>query len=242
MVDTQPESMRRVLYANTILLYFFIFVLASKSGLLLALAAISLLVFLGRSIFLIYVNERFTAFAIQFYAGIILTFTVMSIGGFYTVSKNDFHQNTISAALWGALPLLLVLIAFLIIIKARFKPETLPFQTRDGKVYVEKSNYSATTQSGLIAGVATLISGILLKTLGSAGTGLLISFFLTTLTLYLLFHYRRPIQGLVRLLENEKVDGHYTFANIEEIREVRSRWWLSRLFKWLARQFKKPSM
>ncbi|EPN30071.1 hypothetical protein A244_39228 [Pseudomonas syringae pv. actinidiae ICMP 18807] len=26
----------------------------------------------------------------------------------------------------------------------------------------------------------------------------------------------------------------YTFMQIDEIREARNRWWLSRLFKWLA--------
>lgn len=31
MVDTQPNSIRKVLYANTLLLYFFIFVLSSSS-------------------------------------------------------------------------------------------------------------------------------------------------------------------------------------------------------------------
>ncbi|WP_229687601.1 hypothetical protein [Pseudomonas avellanae] len=69
MVDTQPNSIRKVLYASMLLLYFFIFILSSSSPLLLWLATGSFFVFLGRTLFLIYVNERFSAFATQFYAG-----------------------------------------------------------------------------------------------------------------------------------------------------------------------------
>ncbi|AKF50378.1 hypothetical protein PsyrH_07840 [Pseudomonas syringae pv. syringae HS191] len=238
MVDTQPNSIRKVLYANTILLYFFIFILSSKSPFLLWLAVGSLFVFLGRTLFLIYVNERFSAFATQFYAVILLTFTIISVGSSYTVSKNEFHQDAVTAVLWACLPLLLVLVGLLIIVKSRFNRETLPFKTHDGRVIVEHTSYNV--QSGIIAGVATLISSIILKTFGAASTGLLVGFASTILTLYLLFHYRFAIRGLIVLMQKEKNNVPYTFANIEEIREARDKWWLSRLFKWLTSGRKKP--
>ncbi|KPY35621.1 Uncharacterized protein ALO65_00545 [Pseudomonas syringae pv. papulans] len=238
MVDTQPSSIRKVLYANTILLYFFIFILSSKSPFLLWFAVGSLFVFLGRTLFLIYVNERFSAFAAQFYAVILLTFTIISVGSTYTVSKNEFHQDTVTAALWACLPLLLVLIEFLIIVKSRFNHEALPFKTHNGRVITEHTSYNV--QSGIIAGVTTLISSIILKTFGAASTGLLVGFASIVLTLYLMFHYRFAIRGLIVLMQKEKNNAPYTFANIEEIREARSKWWLSRLFKWLASHRKKP--
>ncbi|MFA0917799.1 hypothetical protein ALP73_00186 [Pseudomonas coronafaciens pv. garcae] len=240
MVDTQPNSIRKVLYANTLLLYFFIFVLSSSSPLLLWLATGSFFIFLGRTLFLIYVNERFSAFATQFYAGIILTFTIISVGSVYTASKKELHLDSIAAVLWGGLPFLLVLIEILIIIKSRFNHESLPFKTQDGKVMTELNHYSV--QHGLIAGVATLISCIILKTFGAASTGLLVGFTSTALTLYLVFHYRFPIRGLVALVAKEKKTGPYTFANIEEIREARSKWWLSRLFNWLTSHRSKPGI
>ncbi|WP_234828858.1 hypothetical protein [Pseudomonas coronafaciens] len=205
MVDTQPNSIRKVLYANTLLLYFFIFVLSSSSPLLLWLATGSFFIFLGRTLFLIYVNERFSAFATQFYAGIILTFTIISVGSVYTASKKELHLGSVAAVLWGGLPFLLVLIEILIIIKSRCNHESLPFKTQDGKVMTELNHYSV--QHGLIAGVATLISCIILKTFGAASTGLLVGFTSTALTLYLVFHYRFPIRGLVALVAKEKKRG-----------------------------------
>ncbi|KPB54252.1 Uncharacterized protein AC511_2962 [Pseudomonas coronafaciens pv. oryzae] len=43
-------------------------------------------------------------------------------------------------------------------------------------------------------------------------------------------------------MAKEKKTGPYTFANIEEIREARSKWWLSRLFNWLTSHRSKPGI
>ncbi|AHG43338.1 hypothetical protein N018_25130 [Pseudomonas syringae CC1557] len=51
----------------------------------------------------------------------------------------------------------------------------------------------------------------------------------------LMVYERHAIRGLRSLRIKEKtLPVPYTFMQIDEIREARSRWWLGKLFKWVA--------
>ncbi|MGE8338188.1 MAG: hypothetical protein ACN6Q2_23195, partial [Pseudomonas laurylsulfatiphila] len=57
----------------------------------------------------------------------------------------------------------------------------------------------------------------------------------TGLTVIILFHLRHNIRGLRTLRTQERsMPTPFTFMQIDEIREARSRWWLGRLFKWMG--------
>jgi hypothetical protein len=50
-----------------------------------------------------------------------------------------------------------------------------------------------------------------------------------------MFYFRHSIRGLRTLrIRESKMPIPYTFMEIDEIREARSRWWLGRLFKWMG--------
>ena len=52
---------------------------------------------------------------------------------------------------------------------------------------------------------------------------------------------RHSVRGLRSLrIKQKTMPVPYTFMQIDEIREARSRWWLSRLFKWVASWRKAP--
>ncbi|MNE76435.1 hypothetical protein D3C80_1726700 [compost metagenome] len=94
----------------------------------------------------------------------------------------------------------------------------------------------------MLAGATTLAASVFVKSAGIPAGGVAGTLILTFSSIWILVQMRHSIRGLRTLRIQEKTMlTPYTFMQIDEIREARSRWWLSRLFKWVASWRKSPS-
>ncbi|MNR47069.1 hypothetical protein D3C85_1661250 [compost metagenome] len=87
----------------------------------------------------------------------------------------------------------------------------------------------------LIGGVTTLVASIFLKWAGMLTGALVGMTVMTGGSIFILLYGRHVLGGLRALrIQERSMPVPYTFMQLDEIREARSRWWLGRLFKWIA--------
>jgi hypothetical protein len=192
----------------------------------------------GYTLVMIYLNESYIFFVRGFFSVIIflLMFSSACFANMLVISDlgGTSHEGlTISSAL-----LLFGFIIYIIIYLGSSKK--FPFSISGKKV--SHSTVDATGKyAGLIAGIGTLAASGFIKIFSPLTVNAIISVGFFFCYVAMLVHSRHLIRGLRTLhIQQKTMPGPYTFMQIDEIREARSRWWLSRLFKWVASWRKGP--
>jgi hypothetical protein len=186
----------------------------------------------GYTLYIRYWCERYTTFALSYFTLMIFFLAVAPAWVSYTVVTDDLGGSPAEGRITAGL--LLGFIATLYAGLYLTPPRGFAFDVSDNRVSFSVSSTSAGAE-GLIAGVGTLAAGAVIKSVTPFTTGILIILIFLFATVCMLIHARDRIRGLRTLRKREKSRlTPYTFMQIDEIREARSRWWLGRLFNWLA--------
>lgn len=196
---------------------------------------VSLSVFIW-TLYLVYVCEKFTLYMTSILITVISLFCLLASTAAYLVAAEFWGKTSITALMMWPVPIGIVSLTYLILENG--KSSFHPFEYDGIKVQPrpQKKQKSSTAYSPLlVAGATTLAASIFTKAAGTLTAGMVAMFGLLAFSVALLFHARHIIRGLRALRIQEKtMPTPYTFMQIDEIREARSRWWLSRLFKWVA--------
>ncbi|MCH4876951.1 hypothetical protein EQV97_06045 [Pseudomonas sp. TMW22090] len=191
------------------------------------------------TIFLVGVCERYVLFvAMIFFTGVgVMGFLFSSF--LYVLVLDFFEAGSFKPVAVGLAPLALI---FLAAVAAAFgENPTSSFKTTGNKVSFQikrQRGYSA----GLMARLITLTGGLALKLIGPLNSGIVGVLAGTSGCVALILYYRHIIRGLRTLrIQERNMPTPYTFMQIDEIREARSRWWLGRILKWLASLSRSPS-
>ncbi|AZF13701.1 hypothetical protein [Pseudomonas sp. R3-18-08] len=189
------------------------------------------------NLYLIYVCEKFALYITSVLVSVVGIFCWLASVSAYLVAARFWGKTSVIALLIGLVPIGVSSLAYLVL--ASGKPSFHPFEYDGIKVQPRpqaKQRKSTAYSPLLVAGATTLAASVFTKTLGPLSAGMVAMFGLTTFSVALLFHVRHIIRGLRLLRAQEKnMPKPYTFMQIDEIREARNHWWLSRLFKWIAR-------
>lgn len=189
----------------------------------------------GFSLYLIYCCERFVGFlSVVLLVGIII-FPYIASCLAYLIASGFFGRGDLRSVSIGIAPITIVLLVFVVIFYS--KSSFFPFDCIGNRVAArpKKVVNAKSYNLGLISGVSTLTGSIFLKSVGADTGGMVAVVACTGFSVIILFYLRHSIRGLRTLrIRERKMPTPYTFMQIDEIREARSRWWLGRLFKWVA--------
>ncbi|MDU8432922.1 MULTISPECIES: hypothetical protein [Pseudomonas syringae group] len=184
------------------------------------------------TLYLIYRCESFTTFTLSILSSFVFSFGFAAAGLAHVVLLKDMGASGAEATAVnaGLIVAMLAIYASIYFSASKFFPFCMT-GNRVSRTWVQSTGLSA----GLIAGVGTLASAAFVDSvseLTSSAVAVMGTFFICVA---LLVYERHAIRGLRTLRSQEKsMPTPYTFMQIDEIRAARNRWWLGRLFKWLA--------
>ncbi|WP_095097382.1 hypothetical protein [Pseudomonas sp. Irchel 3A5] len=142
----------------------------------------------------------------------------------------------------GLVPAAIVSIFYIVLLNT--KPTCQPFEYKGNRIQTRQdinTRPSTNYNIPLIGGLTTLAASGFLKMAGILTSGFLAMFVMTGASIFILVHGRHVIRGLRTLrIQERNMPTPYTFMQLDEIREARGKWWLGRLFKWVASR-RKPS-
>jgi hypothetical protein len=191
-------------------------------------------------LYLIYFCERFTFYLWSVLASVLSFLIILAGSAAYASAADVWGPASAEAFIAGLLPVALVFFTYFII--ARTKPSFHPFEYSGNKVKVVpriSQSKSARYPAALLAGASTLVASIFVKIFGVPAAGVVGAVVLTTCALVILYHLRHSVRALCTLSIKEKSSSvPYTFMEIDEIRQARNRWWISRLVR-LVRSWRK---
>ncbi|TDV58658.1 hypothetical protein [Pseudomonas sp. LP_7_YM] len=194
-------------------------------------------------LYLIYFCERFTFYMWSVLASVEGFLIILASSIAYLSAADVWGAASAAASIAGLLPTAFVLLVFYII--AHTKPSFHPFEYSGNKVKVVpkvSQSTSARYPVAWSAGASTLAASVFIKFFGVSAAGVIGAVVLAACALVILYHMRHTVRALRTLSMNEKKTSvPYTFMQIDEIRQARSRWWISRLFKWVSYRRKSPS-
>jgi hypothetical protein len=194
------------------------------------------------TIYLVYVCERVTFYLTSILVSIVAAFSYMACTAAYVIGSSFWGKTSIAAFIVGIFPMCVAWLTYLVL--ANGKPSFHPFEYNGIKVQPvpqSRQKTSAAYSPLLVAGATTLAASFLTKTVGFLTTGMFVLFGMLAVSVTFLFYARHIIRGLRTLrLQEKTMPIPYTFMQIDEIRKARSRWWLSRLFKWAASWRRSP--
>ncbi|WP_154219976.1 hypothetical protein [Pseudomonas syringae] len=232
MYDPDPPTLKK----GTITAFFFViasaaFGPANFPGYWWLYGCFSVLMFFY-TLYLIYRCERFTTFTLSLLSSFVFSFGFAAAGLAHVVLLEDLAAS-VSEAVAVNVGLIVAMLA--IYAGIYFSPSTVfPFcitGNRVSRMLLKSAGLSA----GFISCVGTLVSAAFIgavSELTSSAVAVLGMFFICVA---LMVYERHAIRGLRSLRIKEKtLPVPYTFMQIDEIREARSRWWLGKLFKWVA--------
>lgn len=195
---------------------------------------------LAWTIYLVYLCEKYTTYMTSLISALIGSFTLLACSVAYVSTSNFFGENSFNALITSLAPAIIILLAYYAI--ASKKPSFQPFEYDGQKIHTRVASTSQPStiyKTGLIAGATTLAAGIFLQAFGVLTGSVVAALVLTGCCVTILFYMRHVIRGLRTLRAKERnMPAAYTFMQIDEIREARSRWWLSRFFKWFSSRHK----
>ncbi|PBP65670.1 hypothetical protein CCL21_21985 [Pseudomonas syringae] len=195
---------------------------------------------LAWTIYLVYLCEKYTTYMTSLISALIGSFTLLACSVAYVSTSNIFGENSLNAFITSLAPAIIILLVYYVI--ASKKPSFQPFEYDGQKIqtrFASTSQPSTSYKTGLIAGATTLAAGIFLQAFGVLTGSVVAALVLTGCCVTILFYMRHVIRGLRTLRAKERnMPAAYTFMQIDEIREARSRWWLSRFFKWFSSRHK----
>ncbi|EGH43537.1 MULTISPECIES: hypothetical protein [Pseudomonas syringae group] len=179
-----------------------------------------------------YTCERYTLFASSYFTLLIFLLAFAPACVSYMVVTDDLGGTKLLGAAATLSILAFVMLVYLFIYLTPTK--NFPFEVSGNKVSFSAPDISS-FQSGIIAGAGTLVASVVIRSVTSLTTGILIILLFLFGCIFILIHSRHLIRGLRTLRIQEKtMPAPYTFMQIDDIREARRRWWLSRLFRWVA--------
>lgn len=194
------------------------------------------------NLYLVYVCEKFTLYITSVLVSVVGIFCLLASTSAYLVASKFWGKTSVAALLVGGVPIVVACLTYLILASSR--PTFHPFEYDGIKVQPcpqKKLRKSSAYSPLLVAGATALVASIFIKAMGGLTGGMVAMLGLTAFSVALLFHVRHIIRGLRTLRTQEKtMPIPYTFMQIDEIREARSHWWLSRLFKWVVSWRKSP--
>lgn len=195
------------------------------------------------TLYLVYVCEKFVVYITSMIITIVGIFSLMACTAAYLIAAKLWGKTSVAALMIWPVPMGIVSLTYLVL--ASGNSSFHPFEYDGIKVQPrpQKEQKASTAYSPLLVGGATsLATSIFIKAVGSLATGMFIMFGMTVCSVTFLFYARHIIRGLRTLRIQEKsLPTPYTFMQIDEIRAARSRWWMSRLFKWVGAWRKSPN-
>ena len=198
---------------------------------------------LGWFTYLICACERFTFYMASVFVSVLGFLLLMAGSAAYLLAVNSLGLGSVGAVILGMLPAACVSLVYFFIActKASFDPfeyDGIKVQPRPQKI-----RNSVSYPLLMLAGATTLAASVFVKSAGIPAGGVAGTLILTFSSIWILVQMRHSIRGLRTLRIQEKtMPTPYTFMQIDDIREARSRWWLSRLFKWFASWRKSPGV
>lgn len=189
---------------------------------------------LGFVLYVIYSCERFVLYLSSLFVVVVGLFTYLACTVAYLSSSKILGEESLLAVLVGLSPSMMVFLTVTAILSG--KSDFFPFECKGNKVAARskqssKKNYSV----GLVVGISVLTSGMFFKSVDAQTSSLLAVVICTGCSMAILILLRHSIRGLRTLhVQERNMPAPYTFMEIDEIREARSRWWLGRLFKWMS--------
>ncbi|MBV7477304.1 hypothetical protein [Pseudomonas sp. PDM31] len=199
--------------------------------------------YFGFSLYLIYCCERFVVFLSTVFIAGLTALPYISGNLAYLIASDLFGRGDFRSVAIGMVPISIVYLMFLMIFYS--KASFFPFDCVGNRVAVRPKKVVNTKSYnvGLISGVSTLTGSMFLKSVSTEMGSMVAIVLCTGGCVFMVFYLRHSIRGLRTLrIRERKMPTPYTFMQIDEIREARSRWWLGRLFKWLGSLRQSPSV
>lgn len=195
---------------------------------------IFVVVFLGFVLYLIYCCERFVLYMSSLFLLAVGLFAYLACTVAYLTASAVLGAGNVFAVLLGLVPAIAVVLTVVIILVG--ETAFFPFECKGNRVIARGRQQKKTSYNvGLIVGVSVLASGVFFKSVDAQASNVLAVLICTGCSVAISVLSRHIIRGLRTLyIEERNMPVPYTFMEIEEIREARSRWWLGRLFKWMG--------
>ncbi|WP_225776012.1 hypothetical protein [Pseudomonas sp. Marseille-Q5115] len=187
---------------------------------------------------LIYRNENYTTYMLTLLGCILFIPTYLSTLALYIGQKESAAApETMYLSMMA--PYLITAIATTWF--AMKRTTSSPFYCDDGKALIFDYAEPPSTMNQILSVVAFTAGATAIENIGGATAWLLMSGVMLVCTLYFIYQGRHFIAGLRDLIKEERSSSmRYTFFQIEEIREARRRWWISRFARWLENLLKSP--
>jgi hypothetical protein len=192
----------------------------------------------GAVIFLVGGCESYLVFVVAMFLSVfgVLCFFLSSMLYFFV---SNIFGGGLKALVVALSPMLLV--SAMVVSAMASKSKIFKFDIVGDKVANRTHKREGGKYLGLVIAILTLLSGGLLKAIGPFYSGLVVTVAATLGCTAIVFHFRHTIRGLRTLrIQEQYTSTPYTFMQIEKIREARRRWWMGRLFKWIASLHKSP--
>lgn len=185
------------------------------------------------TVYMIYLCESFTLFTLSMFSSFVFSFGIAAAGLAHVALIKDLKTSSVEAAAVNIGLIVVMALTYAAVYFSRSKYS--PFLIEGDRVSRISTTGRSHSSLGFILSIsASALVVFVLSTSSFASTAV------TVLGVHfscvaLMLSERDAIRGLRTLRAKEKKRSvSYTFMQIDEIREARNRWWLSRLFNWLA--------
>lgn len=193
------------------------------------------------NLFLAYRNESYTAYILTALGYLIFIPTHLSMLMLYIWHKEsptppEHYEYFILSSPY-------IISAALVAWFAMQRTTSSPFYCKDGKAHIFDYAEPPSTRNQILSVLAFTAGATVIENIGGANAWLLMAGVMLACALFLTHQRRHVIAGLRDLIKEERSSSmRYTFFQIEEIREARRRWWISRFARWLENLLKsRPS-
>lgn len=190
---------------------------------------------------LVYRNESYTAYMLTLLGYAVFIPAYLSAATLYIWHKEspappEHYKYLILSAPY-------IISAALVAWFATKRTTSSPFYCEDGKAHIFDYAEPPSTRNQILSVLAFIAGAAVIDRIGGATAWLLMSGVMLACALYIVYQGRHFIPGLRDLIKEERSSSmRYTFFQIEEIREARRRWWISRFARWLENLLKsRPS-
>jgi len=191
---------------------------------------------LSWTLYIVYICESYTTYIWSLLISCVGGFTLPACVVAYGLAADVSFDLSLCRFLIGLAPAALVGIVCIVVTSTR--PVYQPFEYKGNRIQTRQdvnSKPSMNYNIPLIGGVTTLAACIFLKWAGMLTGALVGMTVMTGGSIFILLYGRHVLRGLRALrIQERSMPVPYTFMQLDEIREARSRWWLGRLFKWIA--------
>lgn len=183
--------------------------------------------------------ERFTFYMASVFVSVLGFFALMAGSASYLLAVNSLGLGHIEALAAGLLPAACISLVYFSIAFTKASVDPFEYDGIKVKPRPQTIKNSVGTYPLLLAGATTLAASVFVKSAGLPAGGVAGTLVITFSSIWILIHMRHSIRGLRTLrIKQKTMPIPYTFMQIDEIREARSRWWLSRLFNWICSLYK----